>query len=141
MRTVGDTIEIVKLDPNSSRSSLPLYINVPPDQLPANQLIRAIYYLANLRVPESAQSSDPINLVLRDSLSPNAQYSFDPKSNGIIIADNSSVIATAMSAIIGLDASGSPDIVITVPLYNAVAQTVADLIKSQIVAVTPDTKG
>ena len=141
MRTVGDTIEIVKLDPNSSRSSLPLYINVPPDQLPANQLIRAIYYLANLRVPESAQGSDPINLVLRDSLSPNAQYSFDPKSNGIIIADNSSVIATAMSAIIGLDASGSPDVVITVPLYNAVAQTVADLIKSQIVAVTPDTKG
>jgi general secretion pathway protein D len=141
MRTTSDTIEIVKLDQNSTRSPLPLFINVAPEQLPPNQLIRAIYYLANLKVPENVQGADPLTLVLRDVLSQNAQFSYDPKSNGIIIADNSSAIGAAMATILGLDASGSPDTVITVPLYNAVAQTVADLIKASIVGTTPDTKG
>lgn len=110
--------------------------------MPISKRIRAIYYLANLRVPESIQGSEPLNVLLRDHITSTGMYLFDNKSNGIIISERGDIIAGVMEIILRLDSSESKETVITVPLYNSVARTVADLIKNQIIAAgAPDQRG
>lgn len=130
---------IEKIDP-TVRSAIPLYVNIPPKELP-DQYIRAVYYLANIKVPETIQGSEPLNLILRDMLSPGSTYMFDPKSNGVIITDRGGVIASVMNIILELDTSGSRDIIEVVPLFNSTASTVAQLLQSQIIATAADTRG
>lgn len=133
MRYEDPFYTIERIDPGLTHSPLPLYINVLPKDLP-NDYIRAVYYLANLRVPDNTQGSEPLTVILKDMLSTNGNFIFDPKSNGIIITDKGSVIGSAMTIINELDLSGSKDTIIVVPLFNSVATTVAELIKSQLVA-------
>lgn len=137
----GSFFIIKKIENNVSRDPLPLYVNVPVDELPVGQRIRAIYYLANLKVPENNQGGEPLNVIIRDQLSAGGTYMFDTKANGIIIADRSDVIAGIADVILRLDASGSKEVVEIVPLYNAVARNVADLIKGQLLSAGGDVKG
>lgn len=134
---------IIKTDPNVTREPYPIYINVAPDDLPnSEERIRAVYYLANLKVPENIQDVNmPLNAILKDMLSVNSSYIFDPKSNGIIITDKSNTISSVMKIITELDASGSKDVIEIVPLYNSVAKTVAELLKTQLIATAADAKG
>ncbi len=71
-------------------------------------------------------------------LSPQAQYLFDPKSNGIVITDKSNSIASAMKIIVELDTVGTKDVIEVVQLYNSTAKTVTELLKNQIVATSQD---
>jgi general secretion pathway protein D len=117
-----------------SREPLPLYINVPPSELPASEMrIRAVYYLANIKVPDTSAgaSQSPLELMLKDMISPSGKYLFDPKSNGIIISDKATTIASIMTIVNELDSSGVRDTVEVVRLYNAGAATIADLLKTQ----------
>ncbi|MGC2310797.1 MAG: hypothetical protein WA432_04210 [Candidatus Babeliaceae bacterium] len=122
-----------------TREPLPLYVNVIPEELPhTDERIRAVYYLANLKVPEATQGplqADPLVILLRESLSTIASFVFDNKSNGIIITDKATNIASVMKIILELDNFGSKEIVQILPLYNSSARTVADLLNKQILAV------
>ncbi len=129
---------VVKNDPNIVREPLPLFVNIPPDKLPyGDQRIRAIYYLSNLRVPDNATGSDPINTILKDMLSPapTGNYMFDPRSNGIIITDMADTISSVMTILTELDMAGTRDMIEVVPLFNAVSGTVAKLLQTQILNI------
>ncbi len=132
---------ISKTGDNATRQPLPLYVNIPPQELPAEQLIQAVYYLANLRVPETTQNNDPLNLIIKDQLSSSGSYLFDPKSNAIIISERSNTIASLMSMILDLDSSGSKEKIEVVPLFNSVARNVAELLKAQLVGTASDSRG
>lgn len=132
----GSFYIITKTDPNTVRNPFPLYINVKPQDLPNTEdKIRAIFYLSNLKVPADAQAQDPLNSLLQNTLSVNTQFLYDPKSNGIIITDKANRIASAMTIITELDAANTRDVLEEVPLFNSNASTLAQLIKTQLLAV------
>ncbi|MFA6066545.1 MAG: secretin N-terminal domain-containing protein [Candidatus Babeliaceae bacterium] len=138
----GNFFVIAKNDPNINRVPLPLFINVAPAEIPHSEMqIRAVYYLANLKVPENTMGSEPLNLMIKDMMSTNGTYVFDPKSNGVIIIDKANNISSIATILTELDTSGTRDVIALVPLYNSVARTVADLLKTQIVASSVDARG
>jgi len=119
-----------------AREPLPLYINVHPNKLPKEKRIRAIYYLKNLKVPDSQQSSEPISLILRDIIGSRNGFIFDSKSNGIIATGTSDKIASAMTIILELDNSGEKDVIEVFTVFNASAQAIAKMLKNQVIATT-----
>lgn len=136
---------IIKNDPNSNRDTLPIYVGFNPQDFPQTEnKIRTIVYLRNLKVPEkynAGDDKDPINQILTDVLSPTKSVTFDTKSNAIIAADSANKLATALNIIMLLDRSGDPNVVEVAPLYNVDANIVADIIKTQILALTGTDKG
>ena len=136
---------IIKNDPNSNRDTLPIYVGFNPQDFPQTEnKIRAIVYLTNLKVPEkynAGDDKDPINQILTDVLSATKSVTFDTKTNAIIAADSANKLATALNIIMLLDRSGDPNVVEVAPLYNVDANIVADLLKTQILALTGDQKG
>ncbi len=142
MHPSGNFYVITKTDQNAAREPYPLYIGIHPDDLPqGDQRIRAVFYLSNLKVPENIQNSEPLNLILKDMLSNQAQYLFDPRSNGIIITDKANSIASAMKIIVELDTVGTKDVIEIVPLYNSSSKTITELLKSQIIATAQSPQG
>lgn len=133
----GAFMRIVKNDAQVVREILPLYVVTNPALLPqSEERIRAIFYLKNLRVPESAQGTEPITIMLNDILSPSRSYMYDSRTNAIIVSDKSSNIRAALTLINNLDVIGTRDIVRVIPLYNASADLCAQLINSQILAAS-----
>jgi general secretion pathway protein D len=142
----GDFYMIVKNEVRGDKNlanlePLPLYIGVAPDQLPESGRIRVVYYFRNIKVPTSNTGNDPLHAILNDMLSSTQSYSFDSKSNGIIIADKASNIKAVMSMLLELDSMGIRDIIRQQRLFNTSAATVADLLQKQIIAVSGDQQG
>lgn len=143
--------QIVKNDtPGYARNPLPLYINVPPADLPkSDEKIRAVYYLANLRVPDpnTPDTSNPVYLILKDMIGdPNkpghgGSYILDSRSNGIILNERANNIASIMTIILELDAYGTSEVLEVLPLYNTQANSVAKVIEDQLKIITPPTTG
>lgn len=124
---------------NVSREALPLFVNVPPNELPKNDMqIRAIYDLVNFRVPSDTQGNDPINLILKDMLGTPKAYLFDRKTNSIIMIAASRKIASIMKLIQELDNTGTPDDLQVIPLYSSSAPIVAKLLNEQIIATSQE---
>lgn len=124
-----------------SREALPLYVNVAPEMLPKNsQQIRTINYLANFRVPADNTGNDPLNMVLKETLGSQKMYLFDQKTNAVIIIGAANKIATAMSLILELDMTGSPEDLQIIPLYYTSAPTVAKVLNEQIIATAQDSR-
>lgn len=142
----GDFFMIVKNDPKVVRETLPLYVNVPPAELPDTGRIRVIYYLQNIKVPENPVGIEPIHTILNEMLSTsqsdaNRLYNFDTKANAIIIADKASNIKATMSMILELDSMGIRDTIRRLRLFNTNATTIANLLQTQIIAVSGDARG
>ena len=142
----GDFFMIVKNDPKVSREMLPLYVNVPPQELPDTGRIRVIYYLQNIKVPENPVGIEPIHTILNEMLSAsqsdaNRLYNFDTKANAVIIADKASNIKATMSMILELDSMGIHDTIRRLRLFNTNATTIANLLQTQIIAVGGDARG
>jgi Type II secretory pathway, component PulD len=137
-----DFIMIVKNDENIVRETLPLFINVDPDKLPqTEERIRAIYYLENFKVPDSTQAQDPLVFIFNDMLSKNKIFLFDAKSNAIIVTDKANTIASAMKIILELDKTGSAPAIEVMQIINTSADTIATLLKTQILAVSGTPQG
>ncbi len=137
----GDFFTVVKVDPNITRETLPLYVGVPPKDLPSSGRIQVVYYLQNLKVPESSQGTDPLHVIFNDMLSVNRSYTFDIKANAVIVADKASNIKAAMTMLLELDSMGIHDVVRKMQLYHASATMLAPLLQQQIIAVTGDQRG
>lgn len=137
----GDFFLVVKNDPQVNREQLPLYVDVAPQNLPDDGRIQVVYYLQNLRVPENPQGTDPINIILNDTLSAYKSYTFDVKSNAIIISDKASNIKATMTMLLELDGMGVRDVIQQIQLFHVSAMTVANLLQSQILAVSGTAQG
>lgn len=128
-------------DNNRTREALPLFVNVPPAELPDNDMqIRAIYDLANFRVPSETTGNDPLNLILTDMLGAQKSYLFDRKTNAVILIAPSRKIAASMKLILNLDKTGTPDDLQVIPLYSASAPIVAKLLNDQIIATAQESR-
>lgn len=142
----GDFYMIIKSEVRGDRNianlePLPLYIGVAPDLLPDSGRIRVVYYFRNLKVPTTNTGNDPLHAILNDMLSSTQSYSFDSKSNGVIIADKAPNIKAVMSMLLELDSMGLRDVLKQVRLFNTASSTVADLLQKQIIAVSGDQQG
>ena len=119
-----------------------LYVNVSPDDLPKTaEPIRAIYYLSNFRVPKStSENTAPLNMILREMIG-DKRFLYDEKSNGIILMANADKIAAAMTVILSLDVTGASEIVDVFPLFYADAAIIANLLQTQVLAMTDKQPG
>ena len=120
-------------EPSVTREPLPLFVSTKPDKLPlGDERIRYIYYLRNLRVPQPAEAPrDPLTDIFREMLSPTALQGpgnipviYEPKSNGFLLVDKASNIASVMRIIAELDATGFSEVIEVLPLFNVPAQDV-----------------
>jgi len=125
-----------KTDNNNGREPVTLYVNVPPDELPkTTEPIRAIYYLSNFQVPKNSGEAAPLNSILKDMVG-DKKFLYDERSNGIILSANADKIASAMTIILSLDATGATEIVEVFPLFYADAAITATLMTAQIAQVS-----
>lgn len=119
----GEILTVVKKTENTlTRSNLPLYVQVPPENLPDNPgYIRAIYFLNHLRVPVGGAGSDAIRKILLDIIPDVKGIIVDPRSNAIILIAPSYSIAAAMTIIYEIDNYGIADEIAVLPLrYTSV---------------------
>ncbi len=124
---------------NITRRTLPLFVNIAPEKLPNEDSdIRAIYFLSNFKIPPSADSNEPINLLIRDTLGVQSSYFYDPKTNSIILTGSSRNIAATMNLVLKLDETGSPEKIEEVRVVNAPAKLFAQIINEQLIAATRD---
>lgn len=135
----GSFYRIVRNDPLVTHEALPLYVAIPPAQLPNSEdRIRVIMYLTNLRVPDNTQGTDPITIILNDMLTSSRSYLFDSKSNAVIVADKANTLKAALTVLAELDSMGTKDVIRAIPLFNSSADTVAALLTTQIFAANAD---
>lgn len=137
----GDFYLVVKNDPQIAREQLPLYVDVSPQNLPDDGRIQVLYYLQNIKVPENTQTNDNLFLILNDMLSVNRSFSFDVKSNAVIISDKASNIKAAMALLLELDSMGVRDVIHQIQLFHTSAVNVANILQSQILAVSGTAQG
>ena len=99
---------IVKNDANTNKEPLPLFVNTPTVSLPKTDLkIRYLRYLSNIQVPggQSSGGSNPLETILKDILSADAQLIFEPQLNAMVLTDYSSNIKSVMEIVDELDSS------------------------------------
>ncbi|MBA3751310.1 hypothetical protein H0X06_00720 [Candidatus Dependentiae bacterium] len=106
-------------EPGISREVLPLFVNTPYDQLPKSDArIRYLFYLQNLKTPSPEdRETNPIARIFKDLLSAGSPVIYEPKSNGFIITDKASTIASAMMIISELDKSGYKETITILDLH------------------------
>jgi len=120
----GKTLSrIIKSDKSTiGKETLPIYINVPPQNLPDTDLkIMYLRYLTNIQVPNDggASGASPVHLLLTDMLSSSGLVIYEPKLNGMLIIDSARIIKSAATIIDELDASISVDEPVILKLKNS----------------------
>lgn len=132
--------ELVIKTKEAATNVLPLYVfntatRLKAEELPQNDAyIRVVYYLANMKIDD--QSNNPVLVLLRETLSAPNNVFVDPLSNAIIVTDKARLVTGALQILRELDSATSKHILITLQLYNANAGYVADLLNTQILAVS-----
>ncbi|MCF7900380.1 hypothetical protein K9K77_02620 [Candidatus Babeliales bacterium] len=105
---------IVKNDANTNKESLPLFVNTPTASLPKTDLkIRYLRYLSNIQVPGGQSTGgygggagqNPLETILKDILSADAQLIFEPQLNAMVLTDYATNIKSVMEIVDQLDSS------------------------------------
>lgn len=136
----NDFYYIVKNDPNLFKNPFPLYVNTNPEDLPnTDEMIRYMYYFANIQVPSGgnnsfggAAGSNALQMFLKDTLPATATVMYENSVNGMVIIDYARNIKAIMEVVIELDAHGFTDMIEIVPLKYTNATTIATLFKTLI---------
>ncbi len=119
----------------------PLYINTPPQDLPdTDQVIRYMYYFANIQVPSDSSggyggmggSGSALAQLLKDTLSPTAVTIVDSSINGMLITDYSRTLKAVMEIVVELDTHGFTDAIEIIQLKHTSATTIANLFQGLI---------
>ncbi len=138
----GEFYYIIKNDKDLNKQTLPLYINTPPSDLPdIDQMIRYVYYFANIQVPAAASSGgfgggasgNALQTFLTDTLSKTFTYMVDPNINGIIMTDYSRNIRSIMEIVKEIDSHGFTDSIEILPLTHTDATTITSLLMTQLI--------
>lgn len=114
----------------ATRDALPLYVDRAP--LPeTDERIAFIYFLRNLKVPTLAEKeTHSLSKMLKDLVSPDGIFLFDPASNAVIIKDKASHISTIKQILEEFDRSGIKETVAYIPLHNVTATDVVTVFDS-----------
>lgn len=98
---------IVKNDANTNKEPLPLFVNTPTTSLPKTDLkIRYLRYLSNIQVPgDQPSGQNPLETILKDILSADAQLIFEPQLNAMVLTDSATNIKSVMEIVDQLDSS------------------------------------
>ncbi len=133
----NNQLTIIKIDANTQREPLTLYINPMLEEIPdTGQVIQAIFYLSNLKVKDPNSPLDALLKGQTGMLSTNASLKVDEKTNALIIIDKANTIRAAMTIIRQLDLEGIPDAIEVLPLYYVQANYIETLFK-QLFTTTP----
>lgn len=98
----GSMYAIVKNSRAVIKEPVPLYINVPVEQIPdTDERIRYLYYLSNIKITQEANTD--LDLILQTFLSDISSYKTDIKTNGVLMSDKASNIKEALFALKELD--------------------------------------
>ena len=134
---------IIKNDPqNSSREAFPLYVNVPLDMIAnSDTKIRYVLYINYLQVPAAqsgAEQNDPLVMMLRDILSPDGSYYFEPQLNALVLTERARIVKSAIELIKALDEQPlSPHCEVVQIKYTS-ADYIKSMLTSLIGAPIPD---
>ena len=127
--------EIVKTTREISRQPMPLYIGIPPEQLPAtDQRIRYLYYLANIKT--EGETENEISPMLKAILPSDALFKIDSATNALILMGKANDIKSAMSVVTHLDQPGFQETMEVIRLKHTEAQLLADLFNNNILQKT-----
>ena len=148
----GEFYYIIKNDKDLNKQTLPLYINTPPSDLPnVDQMIRYVYYFANIQVPPSSNSSgggfgggasgNALQTFLNDTLSKTFVYMVDPNLNGIIMTDYARNIRAIMEIVTEIDSHGFTDSIEIMPLTHTDATTITSLLMTQLITSSASSGG
>jgi general secretion pathway protein D len=148
----GEFHYIIKNDKDLNKQTLPLYINTPPSDLPdVDQMIRYVYYFANIQVPPSSSgggggfggssSGNALQTFLTDTLSKTFVYMVDPNSNGIIMTDYARNIRSIMEIVKEIDSHGFTDSIEIMPLTHTDATTITSLLMTQLITSAASSGG
>ncbi len=136
-----DRYVITKIDGNTNRETLPVYIGVSPDTLPdSDERVRYLYYFDNIRIPTGGGGqAQELKTILDDMLQEpgkpaSSQVLFDANTNSIIITGKAYSIKVAMQIIAELDKTGFREVVEVVKLINTSASFIAKFLMEQLIA-------
>lgn len=127
----GSMYAIVKNSKSLTKEPVPLYINVPEDQLPnTDQHIRYLYYLANIQI--SQEQNSELDVILQGFLSETGIYKTDPKTNGVLMIDKASSIKATLKALGALDQTTFREKLEPLKLHYVSAEVVAQLFEGDL---------
>lgn len=129
INTKDSRYTIVKTEKDITKEALPIYIGIPPHQLPdSDERIRYLYYMTNLKVGESDKfASSELGIVLKEMLPDTASFQADSITNGVLITDKANNIKAVMDIITRLDSATEQENFEVIPLLNTDATTIAAL--------------
>jgi general secretion pathway protein D len=137
-----DLYIIVKNGPNISRESLPIFINVPFNELPkTDERIVYIYYLSNIKA--SQEFDNQLGALFKELLPPDALYKADKNANGILLVAKSQDIRSIMEIVEAMDQTGFQERLEMIRLRYTTADTVARIFNDGILktaAATPNNR-
>ncbi len=121
-----DLLAVIKNDATVKREAVPIYINESLLDIPdTDQVIRAVFFLANIRLKVAEMS---LRNILTDMLSKDsADIKLDTETNALILTDKANNIKAVMKIILELDQSGTRDAIEVISLYYTSAQLVQAL--------------
>lgn len=125
-----DMSYVVRNDQNVTKEPLPLYVGVPPQDLPTSDLkIRYLRYLTYLQVPGAGggQGSTGLQDIFTQILSSNSSVIYEPQLNAVLLIDNARNIKSAMTLVDELDASSMLEIPKFVKLHHTSSSQVKTL--------------
>jgi len=135
----NDMYMVVKNSPNTSKEPLPIYIGTAPHDLPdGDERIRYLYYLSNIKVPETGAETNELGAVLKEILPDSAIYRFDSLTNGMLVIDKADNIRAAMKIIVELDKVGFKETLDILRLRHTNAVIIADLFNKNILKSSTD---
>ncbi len=112
-----------------NRETLPLYVDTKPQNLPkSDERIRYIYYFGILKVPTvQEKETAPLTKMIKELLSKEGTVLFDQASNGAILTDKASHIASIVWILDEFERRGFREEVAFVPLHNVPAADIVTM--------------
>lgn len=127
----GSMYAIVRNSKTLIKEPVPLYINVPADQLPnTDQQIRYLYYFSNIKITDEPNSE--LDAILNGFLSDTGIYKTDLKTNGVLIIDKANIVQSAMKALGALDQTTFREKFEAIKLHYVNADVVAQLLEGDL---------
>jgi len=126
-----NTFAVIKTNKEIIKGALPVYVNVEPEKLPdTDQRIRYLYFMANVKVSEEAESE--LQGLLTGMLPPEtSSFKVDPSSNAIIITAKANEIRSIMRIIKLLEKTTYKERMELVKLKHTQATIVANLFNGE----------
>lgn len=134
----GDMYSIVKVSPNITKETLPLFVGMIPEKLPnTDQRIRYIYYFTNIKVSD-AEDSELITILKNLLPQATSSYKVDTNTNSVIITAKADDIRAVMKIVLELDKIDFHETLEVIKLRFTTAKFISDLFNENILKAATD---